>query len=60
MVGGGCFPHLYAVDDLVGQTILAYLTVTDALHTASTCRGAAALGACDVAVIAGLRFKYLE
>ncbi len=76
MAGGGCIPQLLgaaraggyeggpaaAMDDLVGETILGFLTISDAMRSAATCKAAAAAqkGAADFKRIAEMRFRHLE
>lgn len=62
-VGGGCLIPLFhhvGVDDLIGQTMLSFLTVHGALSTASTCRVAASFSLRDCLVIYGIKFKHLQ
>jgi hypothetical protein len=62
-VGGGCLIPLFhhiGVDDLIGQTMLSFLTVHGALSTASTCRAAASFSLRDCLVIYGIKFKHLQ
>ncbi|GAB5034249.1 ankyrin repeat domain protein [Nannochloropsis oceanica] len=63
LVGGGCFIPLFShagVDELIGQTIVSFLTVKGALNTSSTCRAAAQFSVGDCAMLRGMTFKYLD